>query len=303
MKFIISFTLFFLVLFQNVQIGFAKQTDVRGITFALNTSTISGYGLSLPEMINLTAEAGFKGIELWIQDVEKSIEEGGTIGQLAALITNSGLSVENMIGFAPCLSENESVRMGGIKQFRSELEMAKSLGSKCIAVTGAGLEETFDWSKLDMYAKQYGEILDICKGTGVQPVLELWGSHHLNRVEYVAAILLRTGKSDGALLLDLYHLYRGGNFLESFMVIDPSLMPVIHINDYPGNIPYDELNDADRVMPGEGICPFDDFLAVLHQKKYKGVLSVELFNKNYWEAYKPDALLKKIMNELENLGL
>lgn len=298
MKFIISFALLFLVSFQNVHVSFAQQGNKGNITLALNTSTISGYGLSLPDMVGLTAEAGFSGIELWFQDVEKYLEEGGTLEQLSTLIRNSGLSVENMIGFAPCLSENETVRLEGIKQFRSELEIAKSMGSKCIAITGAGLEKPFEWDNLDMYAKQYKEIVDICDGTGVRPLLEMWGSHYLNRIEYVTAILMRTGDSKGALLLDLYHLYRGGNFLESLAVIDPDVMPIIHINDYPGNIPYNELNDADRVMPGEGICPFGDFQEILHRKEYKGILSVELFNESYWKKYTPRELLSKIMSGL-----
>lgn len=277
------------------------EQERTAVTFALNTSIISGYGLSLPDMIRLTAEAGFSGIEIWTQDVEDFIQHGGSLEQLAALIRESGLSVENLIGFAPCVSEDETLRQEGVKQFRKELEYVKALDGKHIAVTGAGLQEAFSWDRLDHYARQYKEILDICNGTGVRPLLELWGSHHLSRVEYITAILMRTGRTDGALLLDLYHLYRGGNSWESLSVLHPSVVPVIHINDYPGNIPYTELTDADRVMTGEGICPTKQIFDLLQKKGFQGVISVELFNESYWATYTPQELLAKIMSNLQSI--
>ncbi|MCD7976278.1 MAG: sugar phosphate isomerase/epimerase [Tannerellaceae bacterium] len=281
--------------------GTVQIQEENRVKLALNTSTISGYGLSLPEMISLTATAGFDGIELWVQDIEAYVKAGGTLEQLSSLIRNSGLSVENMIGFAPCLSEDETTRKKGVEQFRRELEMAKRLQSNHIAVTGAGLEEPFHWERLDLYAGQLNEILEICENTGVQPLLELWGSHHLSKVEYVTAILMRTGRTDGALLLDLYHLYRGGNSWESLSVIDPAILPVIHINDYPGHLPFEQLTDADRVMTGEGICPTKSIFDLLEKKEYRGVFSVELFNESYWSLYTAEELLEKIMQSLKRI--
>lgn len=43
---------------------------------SLNTSTISGYKLPVREQIELCAETGFDGIELWIRDVETYMAEG-----------------------------------------------------------------------------------------------------------------------------------------------------------------------------------------------------------------------------------
>src|SRR5690606_3241764 len=45
---------------------------------SLNTSTIRGYQLPVEQQIDLCAEAGFDGIELWVSDVEAYIKRGGT---------------------------------------------------------------------------------------------------------------------------------------------------------------------------------------------------------------------------------
>ena len=61
-------------------------------------------------------------------------------------------------------------------------------------------------------------------------------------------------------------------------------MSVFHLNDYPADPPAAQLNDQDRVMPGDGDAParanlFQTFQAV----GFAGVLSLELFNPGLWE--------------------
>ena len=41
--------------------------------------------------------------------------------------------------------------------------------------------------------------------------------------------------------------------------------------------------DADRVFPGDGICPFKAVLPKMYSQGFRGCLSLELFNKNYWK--------------------
>ncbi|MEC7678803.1 MAG: sugar phosphate isomerase/epimerase, partial [Planctomycetota bacterium] len=53
-----------------------KKMPVR---FALNTSTIRGQNLSIVEQIEVTAKAGFDGIEPWIRDLESYANEGGSL--------------------------------------------------------------------------------------------------------------------------------------------------------------------------------------------------------------------------------
>jgi len=46
---------------------------------ALNTSTIRGHALSVPEQIDLTKAGGFDGVELWVKDLDRYSEQGGSL--------------------------------------------------------------------------------------------------------------------------------------------------------------------------------------------------------------------------------
>lgn len=55
------------------------------------------------------------------------------------------------------------------------------------------------------------------------------------------------------------------------------------MNDYPADPPRDTIKDADRIMPGDGVAPFDVILPVLRNEEKPMILSLELFNHEYWQ--------------------
>lgn len=114
----------------------------------------------------------------------------------------------------------------------------------------------------------------------------------LNQLSDAVAVAMDSGHAKATLLLDFYHLYRGDNDFGSLHLINGKGLPVFHINDYPGSRPRTELKDSDRVFPGEGICPFQKVLPLLYDTGFRGALSVELFNRSYWETMDVREVLK-----------
>jgi sugar phosphate isomerase/epimerase len=62
---------------------------------------------------------------------------------------------------------------------------------------------------------------------------------------------------------------------------------IFHMNDYPDKPERVTMTDAHRVYPGDGVGPVIEVLRGLHAKGKPVVLSLELFNRDYW---KQDAL-------------
>lgn len=259
---------------------------------SLNVSTIRGFKLGVEEQIDLTAEAGFDGIELWVSDVEAYMKNGGRPEALAQRMQNAGLVLENMIGFSTWIADDETRRRDGQKKMREDMELTARLGGNYIAAPVQGIR-TIEREKLGEYAHRFRQILEAGDETGVTPILELWGAGALNQLSDTAAITLGTGHSKATMLLDFYHLYRGGNSFESLRQLNGAMFPVFHINDYPGQPARTELNDADRVFPGEGVCPFKEVLPILYQTGFRGGLSVELFNKSYWDTMDAKTILRR----------
>ena len=65
-------------------------------------------------------------------------------------------------------------------------------------------------------------------------------------------------------------------------MIDGSLIEIFHMNDYPGSIPREKQEDKDRIYPGDGVAPLKQILTDLKNMKGPKVLSLELFNREYW---------------------
>jgi len=268
--------------------GLPKERPFR---ISMNVSTVRGFKLSVEEQIDLVAEAGFDGIELWISDVENYIADGGTPESLAQLVKNNGLLLENMIGFSTWIADDKHKQEDGRVKMQQDMELTARLGGKYIAAPVQGIS-SIDPTKLQEYSDRFLQILRIGDKTGVTPVLELWGGGVLNQLSDAAAIAIGSNHPKATLLLDFYHLYRGGNSYESLRLINGAALPVFHINDYPSYPVRTALKDADRVFPGDGICPFNEVLPLLFETGFRGGLSVELFNKEYWETMDVKTVLR-----------
>jgi len=257
-----------------------RDTTEKAFRVSLNTSTIRTYKLPVEQQIEVCGAAGFDGIELWISDIQHYLNNGGSLSDLAHKLKDNRLVLENIIGFAPWMSEDEEQRGRGQLQMRQEMEWTAQLGGKYIAAPVMGIRR-IERERLVDYAQRYRDILEIGRSTGVIPLLEIWGAGALYNLADAVHITLGTGHPDANLLLDFYHLYRGGNSFDSLLKLNVARMPLFHINDYPASPPREQLNDSHRVYPGDGICPFPTILPSLFQAGFCGGFSVELFNESY----------------------
>jgi len=178
--------------------------------------------------------------------------------------------------------------------------MTAMLGGKYIAAPVMGIER-IDREKLDEYALRYRQILEAGQAAGVTPLLELWGSGALYNLPDAVHIALGAEHPDANLLLDFYHLYRGGNSFEGLKMLNVARLPVFHINDYPATPPREKLNDSDRVYPGDGVCPFQTILPFLFRSGFQGGFSVELFNEGYCKQQTPEQMLAVTLEKTKQL--
>jgi sugar phosphate isomerase/epimerase len=88
---------------------------------------------------------------------------------------------------------------------------------------------------------------------------------------------------DGTIILDVFHIYRGGSAIDDLKKIPGDRVAIFHFNDAPGSPAREQQTDADRVYPGDGVAPLEDILRTLKESGYRGVISLELFNPKYWK--------------------
>lgn len=270
----------------------AKGVEETKFIFSLNTSTIRGQKLPLPEIIEIAVRAGYDGIEPWIMEIDAYLKNGKTITSLKKHLTDAGIVAVNAIGFAPWMAQNLQKSKSGFVQMEKEMEILGDLGCERIAAPAIGTDNPID---LLIAGQKYGELLHLGRKTGVMPQLEFWGAfpqfHHLGQAMAVAAA---TNDPDVKILADIYHLFRGGSGFEGLNMLNGKVIDIFHLNDFTDQIPRIEQQDEDRVFPGDGVAPLKEVADTFKAMGGTKILSLELFNPNYYEM---DAL------EVAKIGL
>jgi len=277
-----------------------------GIRYCFNTSTVRGQELNIEEQIDLAGNAGYSGIEPWIQDIVQFRDSGGSLTDLKKRIDDHGLTVESGIGFANWIVDDEEERRQGLETARHDMDLLRSLGGKRIAAPPAGAQ---NGPVLDLFdvIDRYRALLEVGDACDVVPQLEVWGfSQNLHRLGHSVAVCVESNHPKACLLPDVYHLFKGGSGFGGLDLLSDDAIQVFHMNDYPASPSREEMNDSHRVYPGDGIAPLNSILQSIAGNGRSVTLSLELFNPDYWKL---DAMevattgLKKMQDAVAAAGL
>jgi 2-keto-myo-inositol isomerase len=258
------------------------QPALPPFRYCLNTATIRGHKLGVVKEIEVAAQAGYEGIELWMDALGEYVKNGGSLPDLKKRLSDSGLSVEGAIGFPEWVVDDEARRAKGMERAKREMEMAAQIGGRRFAAPPVGAT---DLPKLELLkaAERYRALLEVGEQLGVVAQLEVWGfSKNLGRLSECVAVAMETGHQNACVLPDVFHLYKGGSDIHGIRLLGPDAIQVFHLNDYPNDPPREKVDDSYRMYPGDGVAPLTELLQSLHRTGGQKVLSLELFNRTYW---------------------
>ena len=261
----------------------AERKDREPFRYCLNTATIMGHKLSALQEAEVTAKAGYSGIEVWIRKLREYVEEGKSASDLRKRIADLGLVIEGAIGFPAWGVDDDQKRKAALEELKRDMELVAQVGGKRIAAPPAGIYQTtgMDLSKV---AERYRAVLELARQMGLVAHLEIWGSAiTLGRVSEAAFVAIQANHPDACLLLDAFHMYKGNSGFEGLKLLSGAAMHVFHINDYPADPPRAKVTDGHRLFPGDGIAPLGQLLRTLYEIGFRGALSLELFNRDYWK--------------------
>jgi 2-keto-myo-inositol isomerase len=251
--------------------------------YGLNTSTIMGQKLPITEVVEIAAKAGYGGLEPWIRELDAHKKAGKSLADLGKQLRDSGLSIESVIGFFPWCVDDGGERKKGLEEARRNMEMVRQIGGKRLAAPPVGATDKSGIDPLKL-AERYRALLELGDEFGVVPEVEVWGfSKTLGRLSEAAQVAIDSGHPRACVLPDVYHLYKGGSAPGGLRLLNGKAISAIHMNDYPASPPRNEIKDAQRVFPGDGIAPLDQILRDLRDIGFRGMLSLEVFNESYWK--------------------
>lgn len=240
---------------------------------------------TLPEDITAAAQAGFQGLEIWAAKMDAYLAQPGhSVDTLKALLDQAGVrpvsinSIE-FITFRPP-QEYEAIRA----RCRALCQLAASLGAAKIVVVPSPTPEGASWPTIRAESVQVlRDLSELAAPYGVRLAFEFLGFPwcSVRTLEQCWEIVRETDRDNVGLVIDTCHFFAGGSGLAAIEAVDPGSIFIFHINDVEDR-PKETIQDAHRLLPGEGVIPLDDILARLQRIGYDGLCSVELFRPEYW---------------------
>ncbi len=261
-----------------------KSAGKKGkFLMCLNMSTIRGQDLDAAEEIEIAGKAGYDAIEPWFRKINPYVEKGGSLKDLKKRIDDHGMTVASAIGFAAWIVNDPDKRAKGLEEAKRDMDTIAQLGGTRIAAPPAGAGKK-DVVTLDDAGDRYRALLELGDEMGVTPQVEMWGGHPIiGTVEKALYVAIKAGHPKACFLGDVYHTYKGGSSFNSLLLMGPNALLNYHMNDYPADPPRETINDSHRVYPGDGIAPITEILQNFKKIGAYPSLSLELFNKSYWE--------------------
>lgn len=254
---------------------------------ALHTWTLDT--TPLRDVLRAARGAGWSAVELRRVDFARAAEAGQPAETVLDLVRASGLQVACVGGQHGWMFTDGAERRRLLDAVAESCRWARALGASTV-MSPADMGE----GDLARAAAGVRELGDVAAAEGVRLALEPPSqAAQLNTVERLRELLARAAHPSCGLLLDAYHLHRGGGGLRAVEDLDPGEIAYVQFSDVPasGLQPGQTL---DRLPPGRGIVPFREFFWLLADKGYVGHCSYEAPNPAAW-ARDPEAVAREAL--------
>lgn len=261
--------------------GLQKRRYQGGVSpwpICLDTATIRP--ASLQEKVRIASEAGYDAIEPWAGELAEYEEQGGDLEALGREIESRGLFVPSVIGLWDAIPTRREAFDQALDENRARMRRAAAVGAEHVQTIPAQ-EGTMD---LEWAAEAYRRVLEVgLEEYDINPALVFVEMFTLKTLSQAAAVALGANHAQAKIIPDVFHMYTSGSGFEGFQHLRGAFFAVFQFNDAPAQPAREELTDADRIYPGDGILPLEEILQGLQKTGFDGCVSLELYNPTYWE--------------------
>jgi 2-keto-myo-inositol isomerase len=235
--------------------------------------------------IKAAAQAGFDFIEIWASKLRNFLKQK-TTQDLVELLKENNLkpysinSIEHITFRSPEDYEKIKAETKELSKIACEIECPY-----IVVVPGKKIgDKTSEEEIIEESVKVLNELADIAEKEGVSLAFEFLGQIDcsVQTLGLCNRIVQKVNRKSVGCVLDTFHFYAGNSSFEDIENLSAEKLFIFHINDAE-DLPKEELTDAHRLYPGEGILPIRQIKEKLDKIGYDRVASVEIFRPEYWE--------------------
>lgn len=231
--------------------------------------------------VEIASECGFSALEVWFGKLDAYLENH-TLADLRAQL--EGLSITPW-----CINSIEAIThrtSAGRDELLVEVErvagIARAIGAPSIVVVPGTRPEGVTARESIADAVEVLRAMSDAAGE-VGLAFEFLGKPGcaVPTLDMATEIVRAVARDNVGMAIDTFHFYAGGSRLEDIQNVPVEKLFVVHLNGCEDR-PRDELTDAHRLYPGEGVIPVQEILTALRSVGFNGTASIEIFRPEYW---------------------
>jgi 2-keto-myo-inositol isomerase len=233
--------------------------------------------------IAVTAQAGFKALEVWAEKMDRYLATHN-LADLNALFVDQRVMplALNSIEFI-AFRGNEYAQVQGRLHELGRIAQAIACPT-VVVVPSPSPTRDMAWSDVvTEYVEVLRDLSDIGRLYEIRLSFEFlgfgWCSVRTPRAAF--EIIQKCDRDNVGLTIDAAHFYTGGGLISELGQLDPERIFAFHLDDLE-DTPKEAIRDSTRLLPGLGVVPLNDICAQLSRIGYAGSCSIELFRPEYW---------------------
>jgi len=254
--------------------------------------------------IKAAQEAGFDLIEIWAAKLREFLKTK-TVRDLKNLLTEAKIEPYSINSIEHITFRNAE----DYEKIKAETEELSSIAGEIgcpyvVVVPGKLPENATKEEIIEESVRVLNELADIAEKHGVSLAFEFLGQTDcsVQTLDLCNEIVEKVNRKSVGNVIDTFHFYAGNSTFEAIDKMNPDKLFIFHINDAE-NLPKENLTDAHRLYPGQGILPIKEIKAHFDKIGYDRMVSIEIFRPQYWNEDPFEVARKARQATIEVLGL
>ena len=243
-------------------------------------ATVSMSG-TLREKLEAVAAAGFKGVEIFENDL---LSFDGTVHDIRQMAEDLGLAIVVFQPFRDFEGMPDVKRLRNFERAERKFDLMEQLGVDLLLVCSNVSPHSL--GGINRAADDLAELGERAVKRNLRIGFEAlaWG-RHISDYRDAWEVVRRANHPAVGTIIDSFHVFARGHELNTLASIPGDRIFLIHVADAP-KLEMDHLywSRHFRCFPGQGHFPLDQFMNAVSATDYDGWFSLEIFNDHFRSA-------------------
>jgi sugar phosphate isomerase/epimerase len=254
--------------------------------------TVRSYGLwwgtiegaTLPELAEVAGAAGFGAISVTPAMYFAALDEGRSDAQLRELLAVENVTVaiiDPLIRGLPGAPDPASMA----RRFRATFEYGEDDAFRAAEALGATAVNIAHYMGAPTpLAELSASIRDIARRAadrGLRIFVEFMPEGGIGDLAAAAEVVARVDAPNVAIMLDTWHFFRTAGELAQLEQLPPGAIGAVQVGDAATETwgIGSRATSADRLLPGSGVVPIGDIVAIARRNNPAVIVGIEVFNR------------------------